>query len=82
VPTFVEDLSARFSKDIWLVGGAGLIAAFREDNLIDEYVLSVHPVLLGEGLLLFDGVQPREDLEFVGCKTYERGLVQLRYARA
>jgi len=82
VTTFVADLRARCSKDIWLVGGAELAAAFRAQDLIDEYVLSVHPVLLGEGISLFEGTQPRVELRLKDAKSYPSGLVQLTYAKA
>jgi dihydrofolate reductase len=77
--TFVEELRRRSTKDIWLVGGAALVSAFRELGLIDEYVLSVHPVLLGDGIPLFEPPQPREGLRLQEVHTFESGLVQLRY---
>jgi dihydrofolate reductase len=80
VTAFVADLRARCSQDIWLVGGAELTAAFRAQGLIDRYVLSVHPVLLGEGISLFEGRQPRAELRLEGSKSYDSGLVQLVYA--
>ena len=77
--TFVEELRRRSTKDIWLVGGAALVTAFRKLGLIDEYVLSVHPVLLGDGIPLFERPQPREGLRLQEVHSFESGLVQLRY---
>ena len=82
VGEFVAALRARCSQDIWLVGGAQLIAPFRAQGLIDQYVLSVHPVLLGEGIPLFRGTQPRAGLRLEDAKSYPSGLVQLVYATA
>ena len=76
----VEKLRHRSSGDIWLVGGAALVSVFRELHLIDEYILSVHPVLLGDGIPLFERPQPRESLRLREELSFESGLVQLRYA--
>ena len=75
----VEELRRRSSGDIWLVGGAALVSVFRELHLIDEYILSVHPVLLGDGIPLFERPQPRESLRLREELSFESGLVQLRY---
>jgi dihydrofolate reductase len=76
---FVPRLLEESGEDIWLVGGAGLIASFREESLIDEYVLSVMPVVLGGGVPLFEGKQPKASLRLVEAQSYESGVVQLRY---
>jgi dihydrofolate reductase len=76
----VEELRERTSGDIWLVGGAALVSTFRELHLIDEFILSVHPVLLGEGIPLFERQLPRESLRLREETSYESGLVQLSYA--
>jgi dihydrofolate reductase len=80
VGTFVDELRQRLRRDIWLVGGAALVSTFRKLGLIDEYILSVHPVLLGDGILLFERPQPREGLRLQEVSSFESGLVQLRYA--
>jgi dihydrofolate reductase len=49
-------------------------------HLIDECILSVHPVLLGDGIPLFERPQPREILHLREERAFESGLVQLRYA--
>ncbi len=78
--SLVEELQGRSSGDIWLVGGAALVSAFRELHLIDEYILSVHPVLLGDGIPLFERPLPGESLRLREEHAFESGLVQLRYA--
>lgn len=77
--TFVEELRRRSTKDIWLVGGAALVSTFRKLGLIDECILSVHPVLLGDGIPLFERPLPREGLRLREVRSFESGLVQLRY---
>jgi len=66
-------------KDIWLYGGASLITTFIKYNLVDEFRLSVHPVILGEGKPLFIDVKQRVNLEHVDTRTFSSGVVQLCY---
>ncbi len=76
----VASLREQVDGDLWLVGGGGLVASFRAAGLIDEYILSVIPVLLGEGIPLFEGAQPHAALRLVEAQSYASGVVQLRYA--
>ena len=66
-------------KDIWLFGGASLNRAMMEAGLVDELWLSVHPILLGSGRKLFTEQNHRTNLTLLESKTYETGLVSLRY---
>lgn len=66
-------------KDIWLYGGALLTAALMKEGLVDELWLSVHPILLGSGKPLFQEQSSRTQLTLLDSKTYETGLVSLRY---
>lgn len=65
-------------KDIWLFGGASLYNALMKEGLVDELWMSVHPILLGSGKPLFQQ-QDRLWLRLLESKTYETGLVSLRY---
>ena len=66
-------------KDIWLFGGASLTASLMNERLVDELWLSVHPILLGNGKPLFQGIFDRIKLKLLETKTYETGLVSLKY---
>ncbi len=66
-------------KDIWLFGGASLTASLMEVGLVDEFWLSVHPILLGSGKPLFEGLKDRVPLELIHSQTYSSGLVALTY---
>ncbi|MEZ4764903.1 MAG: dihydrofolate reductase family protein [Calditrichia bacterium] len=81
IAAVVQSLKAQPGKDIWLVGGAQLTMAFLQQNLIDEFVISVHPVLLGDGIPLFPAGFSRQDLAFENCQIFNTGLVQLTYSR-
>ena len=80
--SFVGTLRRQPGKDLWLVGGGDLVAEFRERDLIDDVILSMHPVLLGEGIPLFPGRHEPLNLELTKCVEFERGLVQVWYRRA
>jgi dihydrofolate reductase len=67
-------------KDIWLFGGASLTTSLLNMRLVDELWLSIHPILLGKGKLLFSGIQERVKTALIDSKVYETGLVSLRYA--
>jgi dihydrofolate reductase len=65
-------------KDIWLYGGASLTDTFIKEKLVDEVMLSVHPILLGKGKPLFD-LNRRIKLRLIVSKSYSTGLVQNTY---
>ena len=66
-------------KDIWLFGGASLTASLVNAGLVDEFWLSVHPIILGSGKPLFHGVKNRVPLNLIQSKSYTSGLVSLTY---
>ncbi|MED1917627.1 dihydrofolate reductase family protein [Bacillus thuringiensis] len=75
----VNQLKNMPGKDIWLYGGASLITTFINLGLVDEFRLSVHPVILGEGKPLFIDIKQRMNLSLVNTKTFSSGVVQLIY---
>jgi dihydrofolate reductase len=75
----VLKLKNKPGKDIWLYGGANLINTFINLGLIDEFRLSVHPVILGEGKPLFMDIKQRLNLKLVNTRTFSSGVVQLIY---
>jgi len=77
----VASLRGGAGRDIWLVGGASLTASFLDDDLVDDFIVSVHPILLGSGIPLFPRQGRERSLAFAGVTSFESGLVQLRYER-
>ncbi|MGG2066844.1 dihydrofolate reductase family protein [Bacillus sp. S14(2024)] len=75
----VNKLKNKPGKDIWLYGGASLITTFINLGLVDEFRLSVHPVILGEGKPLFIDIKQRVNLKLVHTKRFSSGVVQLCY---
>lgn len=79
IETQVPELKNETGKDIWLFGGASLTTSLLNAGLIDEFILSVHPIILGSGKELFQGINKRIGLKLAESKAYESGLVQNRY---
>lgn len=80
VPHEVAELTAQYGGDLAL-GGAELAHAFRELDLIDEYRIYVHPVLIGRGTPLFRETDRHDDLRLVGTRTFGNGVVLLHHER-
>lgn len=76
---FVRRLRRQRGAAIWLGGGASLIQPLQEARLIDEYVISVCPVLIGSGIPLFLKTRPQVDLKLTHRRIYRSGVVQLTY---
>ena len=67
-------------RNIWLVGGARLCQRFLELGLVDEIRLTIAPVLLGQGLRLFDGCLTEERWNLKNVVAYKNCFVELSYA--
>jgi dihydrofolate reductase len=80
VTSLTADLKASSAGDIWLLGGAKSAGPFLEGGLVDRLELFVIPVLLGEGIALFDGANRRTQLQLESATPYPRGVVQLVYS--
>ena len=74
----VKVLSQQPGKDIY-VGSPGLIAALTELDLIDEYQLCIHPVILGNGLPLFKNIRDKKILKLIKTKSFSSGSIVLYY---
>jgi dihydrofolate reductase len=76
---FVSRLQEHPGKDIWLMGGSDLIASFLDEHAIDEFVISVVPVFIGDGIPLIARRHRHVPLGLHSVERFEDGLVQLRY---
>lgn len=74
----VSELKQQSGKDI-LVGSRSLIIQLLELNLIDEFQLCVHPVVIGKGLPLFDQIKDRRVFKLLKTKTFASGVVMFYY---
>ncbi len=77
----LDRIRDQHTGDIWLVGGSILIDAFLKQDLIDEFIITTVPVLLGDGIPLFLPSGTEKSLHLVSVRSYAAGLVQTRYIR-
>lgn len=73
------ELERRGHERVWLVGGGALAQAFRQERLVTGYIVSLMPVILGEGIRLFGAAGEAESLRLVETILYDSGAVQLHY---
>ena len=78
--TLVEDKLAPRYRNIWLVGGAMLSQQFLSLGLVDKISLTIAPVLLGDGLRLFNGSPTEQRWSLKNVVPYKNGFVELSYS--
>lgn len=79
VGSYVSRLREQPGKDIWLMGGGEVIASFLDAQAIDEFVIGMAPVFIGEGIPLIAPRHRHVLLELLASERFDDGLVQLRY---
>ena len=80
IRTFTTRLQAKKGKDIWMMGGAGIIGSFLDAGEIDEFLISVIPTFIGEGIPLIAGGRRTVPLKLIACKEFADGVVKMHYA--
>lgn len=80
--SLVYKLKSESGKNIFCDGGAEIVNELLRKELIDEFIISIIPVLLGDGTKLFKDGRPEQLLELVSTKQFDKGLTQLHYKRA
>lgn len=76
---FARRLKENTDEDIWLVGGSQLIKVFLEENLVQDFIVFVVPIILGSGIPLFDRIGKEIRLKMINTERYESGLVRVEY---
>src|SRR4051794_14900856 len=74
-----EMMVAAGEKDLWVVGGGNVASQFADAGLLDEVLVTLVPVVLGEGKPLFDRRLPGGPMQLVSARPYDTGMVDLRY---
>lgn len=81
----IEELISKLKKEkgsnIYCDGGGQIVKLLMDSNLIDEYIISVIPIILGDGKRLFVGGTQKINIELVSSKQYDSGLVKLHYVK-
>ncbi|MCT1578920.1 dihydrofolate reductase family protein [Oceanobacillus kimchii] len=80
VERFIQMLQNKEGRDIWIVGGGELLSSFIEKDLIDEYIITVAPIILGEGIPLFKEASSVINLSLIGTQKFNQ-FIELHYER-
>lgn len=82
VVEYVKKLKRKEGKNIWLVGGGQINTILHNANLIDQMIISIHPIALGNGIKLFrEESLKRLHFKLINHHLYDRGLIQLTYEK-
>jgi dihydrofolate reductase len=80
IKAFATRLRAEKGKDIWMMGGAGIIGSFLDEGEIDEFIINVIPTFIGEGIPLIAPHRRTVPLTLISCKKFTDGVAKLHYA--
>jgi dihydrofolate reductase len=80
IKAFATRLRAQKGKNIWIMGGAGMIASFLDAGEIDEFIINVIPTFIGEGIPLIAPRHRTVPLTLISCTKFKDGVVKLHYA--
>jgi dihydrofolate reductase len=76
---FIRNLKKQMGKDIWLIGGGKLNSTMLNEQLIDEIQLFIMPIIIPDGIELFDLLPKENQLKLIETKSYSTGVVKLIY---
>ncbi|HLZ41352.1 MAG TPA: dihydrofolate reductase family protein [Candidatus Sulfotelmatobacter sp.] len=79
IKAFATRLRKKKGKDIWMMGGAGIIASFLDEGEIDEFMIHVIPTFIGEGIPLIASGRRTVPLKLISSTKFSDGVVQLHY---
>ncbi|MFD1928840.1 dihydrofolate reductase family protein [Sporosarcina siberiensis] len=75
---FTNNLRTEEGKDIWIVGGGDILHTFLKEKVVDELIITVAPIIIGEGIPLFKPDEYELDLSLKGIRTFNQ-FVELKY---
>ena len=76
---FIKNLKEGKGKDIWLIGGGKTNTLLHNKKLIDEIIIFIVPIILDDGIDLFEFLPRMSSLKLLDVKQYETGMVGLKY---
>jgi dihydrofolate reductase len=79
ITDLISNLKSQEGKYIYCDGGAETVHQLLMEDLLDEMIISIIPVLLGDGISLFKGGLKEKKLRLVSVDSFEKGLVQIHY---
>jgi dihydrofolate reductase len=77
---FDEMMAAAGDRNLWVVGGGNVASQFADVGLLDEVIVTVVPVVLGQGKPLYDRRVPGGPMQLTGTRPFRSGMVELSYA--
>ncbi|NJN77481.1 MAG: dihydrofolate reductase [Saprospiraceae bacterium] len=77
---FIRDLKQQKGSDIWLIGGGQINTLLLNEQLIDEILVFIMPIILSDGIELFEALPKETNLKLLETKIYNSGVVELRYS--
>jgi dihydrofolate reductase len=80
IKSFAARLRKEKGKDIWMMGGGGIIASFLDAGEIDEFNIHVIPKFIGEGIPLIAAARRNVPLKLISSKKFTDGVVEHHYA--
>jgi dihydrofolate reductase len=78
IVTFTNNLKQKEGKNIWIVGGGDILFTFFKEKLIDEMIITIAPIILGDGIPLFKAGDYQQELILKGTRTFNQ-FVELHY---
>ena len=79
IRAFAERLRKQAGKNIWMMGGGEIIGSFLDEGAIDEFIITVMPTFIGEGIPLMAARHREVPLRLRSVKRFPDGVVQLHY---
>jgi dihydrofolate reductase len=79
IGAFAKRLRRGKGKNIWMMGGGGIIASFLDEGAIDDFIISVIPTFIGEGLPLIARRHRHVPLRLQSMRRFSDGVVQIHY---
>lgn len=79
IASFTKELKQQPGKDIWLIGGGEVNTIMMNNNLVDEIIITITPIVLGKGIPLFAKGQNQNKLKLIKSRSYPNGFIQLNY---
>lgn len=75
----INKIKKEEGKDIWLIGGGKLNSLLIEENLIDEMIVFIMPIVLPNGIELFNTFLTDKSIKLKSSKSHSSGVVELIY---
>jgi dihydrofolate reductase len=79
IRAFADRVRAQAGKNVWMMGGGEIIASFLDEDAIDEFIITVIPTFIGEGIPLLAPRRREVKLSLLGVQQFMDGVVQFHY---